>query len=129
MRFSCLGLATGLCDLAADCTSTANCFSNSRGRGSARRERVASADGRDPATVPAGELLRRTVRTHRQIRACRPHGDPEPAAPQGRARRIHPALQWSTTASLLRALPTPADLSRGEADLSADQATRAPSMA
>ena len=54
--------------------------------------------GQDPARLPTGELLRRAVRTHRQVRTHRPHADPEPAAPERRAPRIHPALQRSTTA-------------------------------
>ncbi|REH46883.1 hypothetical protein BCF44_10647 [Kutzneria buriramensis] len=42
-------------------------------------------DGQDPATLPTGELLRRTVRAHSQNRAHRPHAGPGPAASQRRA--------------------------------------------
>src|SRR5882757_4096146 len=81
---------------------------------------------KDPAALSTGELLRRTVRTHRQNRTHRPHADPEPAAPQRRARRLRPALQRPTAAPVPRAPPTPPDLPGGRPQLPANQTTAAP---
>ena len=62
--------------------------------------------GQDPATVPAGELLRRTPRVDRPHRAHRPHADLRRAAPPPGARRVRRALQHAAAASSAAAAST-----------------------
>ena len=73
--------------------------------------------GQDSSSLPPGELLRRTIRPHRQSRAHRPNIDLQSAAPAGRARRVRSPLQRSTTPPCLRTSPSATGPSRGRPQL------------
>ena len=61
--------------------------------------------GQDPAALPAGELLRRTLRVDRPNRTHRPDADLRGATPAQGARRVRRALQHAAAASSAAAAP------------------------
>ena len=76
-------------------------------RGLVRRGagRCGHRGGQDPAAVPAGELLRRTLRVDRPHRSHRPDADLRGATPAQGACRVRRALQHSAAASSPPAAP------------------------